>query len=122
MTIMVDRLDRAELPSPGVCFITLRVVGEGLAVVSALVEAVIADLAAAHNGGPTLITEVVPAAADLAPLPGTAALSVRGSEQAAAAILGVEELGRYAVCVGKSGTGYADGDAAASYLITGGRR
>jgi hypothetical protein len=100
------------------------VVPEGLAGVSAGVEALTARLAAAHAGAAPLITAVVPPAADPVSLQSAAAFSARGGEHAAVAARGVEERGRSGVGVGESGTSYATGDAAAasSYLIGGGGR
>jgi hypothetical protein len=48
----------------GVVVMTLRVVPEGLAAASANIEALTARLAAAHTGVATVITVVVPPAAD----------------------------------------------------------
>lgn len=101
---------------------TLRVVPEGLAAASAAVEALTARLAAAHAGAAPLITAVVPPAADPVSLESAVGFSARGSEHAAVAAQGVEELGRSGAGVGESGASYAAGDAAAasSYLIAGG--
>jgi hypothetical protein len=101
---------------------TLRVVPEGVAATSAAVEAITARLAAAHAGAVPLITAVVPAAADPVSLQTAVGFSAQGSEHAAVAAEGVEELGRSGVGVGESGVSYTAGDAAAasSYLVAGG--
>jgi hypothetical protein len=100
----------------------LRVVPEGLAAASAGVEALTARLVVAHAGAVPLITAVAPPAGDPVSLQGAAALSVHGSEHAAVAAQGVEELGRSGVGVAESGVSYAAGDAAAaaSYVGVGG--
>jgi hypothetical protein len=101
---------------------TLRVVPEGLAAASAAVEALTARLAVAHGGAAPLITAVVPPAADPVSLQSAAGFSAAGTEHAAVAAQGVEELGRSGVGVADSGISYATGDeaAASSYLIAGG--
>ncbi|HZE14981.1 MAG TPA: PE family protein [Mycobacterium sp.] len=101
---------------------TLRVVPEGLAAASTAVESLTARLAAAHASAAPLITAVVPPAADPVSLQTAAGFSARGSEHAAVAAQGVEELGRSGVGVGESGASYATGDSAAasSYLVAGG--
>ncbi|BBX72754.1 cell motility protein [Mycobacterium shinjukuense] len=100
----------------------LRVVPAGLAAASAAVEALTAQLAAAHAGAAPLISAVVPPAADPVSLQTAAGFSAQGSEHAAVAAEGVEELGRCGVGVGESGISYAVGDAvaASTYLISGG--
>jgi hypothetical protein len=101
---------------------TLQVVPEGLAAASAAVEALTARLAAAHAGAAPLITGVVPPAADPVSLQTAAGFSAQGSEHAAVAAQGVEELGRSGVGVAESGVSYATGDAAgaSTYLVAGG--
>lgn len=61
-------------------------------------------------------------AADPVSLQSAVGFSALGSEHAAIAGEGVEELGRSGVAVGESGIGYAAGDAvaAATYLVSGG--
>src|SRR5258708_12541381 len=86
---------------------TLRVVPEGLASASAAVESITARLAAAHAGAAPAITAVVPSAADPVSLQTAAGFSAQGSEHAAVAAEGVEELGRARVGVGQSGVSYA---------------
>jgi hypothetical protein len=76
---------------------TLRVVPEGLASASAAVEAITARLAAAHAGAAPAITAVVPSAADPVSLQTAAGFSAQGSEHAAVAAEGVEELDRAGV-------------------------
>lgn len=100
---------------------TLRVVPEGLAATSSVVQAITARLAAAHAAAAPLITAVVPTAADPVSLQTAAGFSAQGAEHAAVATEGVEELGRSGVGVGESGVGYAAGDAAAAstYLVGG---
>ncbi|CNX13581.1 PE family protein [Mycobacterium tuberculosis] len=102
--------------------VTLRVVPEGLAAASAAVEALTARLAAAHAGAAPAITAVVAPAADPVSLQSAGGFSALGSEHAAIAGEGVEELGRSGVAVGESGIGDAAGDAvaAATYLVSGG--
>jgi hypothetical protein len=99
---------------------TLRVVPEGLASASAAVEAITARLAAAHASAAPAITAVVPCAADPVSLQTAAGFSAQGSEHAAVAAQGVEELGRAGVGVGASGASYAVGDAAAAGTYGGG--
>jgi hypothetical protein len=101
---------------------TLQVVPEGLAAASAAVDALTARLAAAQAAAAPLITVVVPPAADPVSLQTAAGFSAQGSEHAAVATQGVEELGRSGVGVGESGVSYAAGDAAAAstYLAAGG--
>src|SRR6201992_3907047 len=98
---------------------TLRVVPEGLASASAGVEAITARLAAAHAGAAPIITAVVPPAVDPVSLQTAAGFSAQGSEHAAGAAEGVEELGRAGVGVGESGASYAAGDAAAASTYLG---
>ena len=93
---------------------TLRVVPEGLAAASAAVESITARLAAAQAGAAPAITTVVPSAADPVSLQTAAGFSAQGSEHAAIAAQGVEELGRAGTGVGQSGASYATGDAAAA--------
>jgi hypothetical protein len=109
---------------------TLRVVPEGLAGASAAIEALTARLAAANAGAAIealtarlaaanagaapLITAVVPPAADPVSLQSAAGFSAHGSEHAAVAAQGAEELGRAGVGVADSGAGYAARDAAAA--------
>ena len=97
---------------------TLRVVPEGLAAASAAVDAITARLAAAQAGAAPAITAVVPSAADPVSLQTAAGFSAQGSEHAAVAAEGIEELGRAGVGVGESGVSYVAGDvaAAATYL------
>ena len=98
---------------------TLRVVPEGLAAASASIAALTARLAGAQAGAVPLITAVVPPAADPVSLQTATGFSAHGSEQAAVAAQGAEELGRASVGVADSGAGYAarDAAAAASYHI-----
>jgi hypothetical protein len=100
---------------------TLRVVPEGLAATSAAVEALTAQLAAAHAAAAPLITVVVPPAADPVSLQTAVGFSAQGQEHAVVAAQGVEELGRAGVGVGESGVSYLAGDtaAAAAYGVTG---
>jgi PE family len=97
---------------------TLRVVPEGLASASAAVDAITARLAAAQAGASPAITAVLPSAADPVSLQTAAGFSAQGSEHAAVAAEGVEELGRAGVGVGESAVSYVAGDvaAAATYL------
>ena len=97
---------------------TLRVVPEGLASASAAVDAITARLAAAQAGAAPAITAVVPSAADPVSLQTAAGFSAQGSEHAAVAAEGIEELGRAGVGVGESGVSYVAGDlaTAATYL------
>ncbi|HWS93115.1 MAG TPA: PE family protein [Mycobacterium sp.] len=93
---------------------TLRVVPEGLAATSAAVEALTAQLGAAHAAAAPAITAVVPPAADPVSLQTAAGFSAQGQEHAVIAGQGVEELGRAGVGVGQSGASYLAGDAAAA--------
>ena len=101
---------------------TLRVVPEGLAAASAAIETLTAQLAATHGAAAPLITVVVSPAADPVSLQSAAQFSTAGTQHAATAAQGAEELGRSGVGVGESGTSYATGDAlaASSYLGLGG--
>ena len=93
---------------------TLRVVPEGLASASAAVDAITARLAAAQASASPAITAVLPSAADPVSLQTAVGFSAQGSEHAAVAAEGVEELGRAGVGVGESGVSYLAGDAAAA--------
>src|ERR1700690_1521916 len=93
---------------------TLLVVPEGLASASAAVESITARLAAAHAGAAPAIRAGVPSAVDPVSLQTAAGFSAQGSEHAAVAAEGVEELGRAGVGVGESGVSYVAGDAAAA--------
>jgi PE family len=93
---------------------TLRVVPEGLAATSAAVEALTAQLAAAHTAAAPAITAVLPPAADPVSLQTAAGFSAQGQEHAVVAAQGVEELGRAGVGVGQAGAGYLAGDTAAA--------
>jgi PE family protein len=101
---------------------TLQVIPEGLAAASAAVEALTAQLAAAHAAAAPAITGVVPPAADPVSLQTAVGFSAQGQEHAAVAAQGVEELGRAGVGVGQAGASYLVGDtaAAATYGVTGG--
>src|ERR1700743_686749 len=100
---------------------TLRVVPEGLASASAAVESITARLAAAHAGAAPASPAVAPPAAAPVSLQTAAGFSAQGSEHAAVAAEGVEELGRAGVGVGESGGRYAAGDAAAAATYLAGR-
>lgn len=98
---------------------TLRVVPDGLAGASAVLEALTARMAAANAAAAPPITAVAPPAADPVSLQSAAQFSASGGLHAAAAAQGAEELGRSGVGVAESGAGYASRDAAAasSYLF-----
>jgi hypothetical protein len=93
---------------------TLRVVPEGLAAASASIAALTARLAGAQAGAVPLITAVAPPAADPVSLQTATGFSAHGSEHAAVAAQGAEELGRAGVGVADAGVGYAARDAAAA--------
>lgn len=97
----------------------LRVIPEGLAATSAAVEALTARLAAAHAAADPVVSAVVPPAADPVSLQTAAGFSTHGTQHAAVAAQGVQELGRAGMGVGEAGTSYATGDAqaAATYMI-----
>jgi hypothetical protein len=99
--------------------VTLRVVPEGLVAAAAHVEALTAQLAAAHGAAFPLITAVVAPAADPVSLQSAAVFSAHGSGHAAVAAEAAAVLGRSGSAVGESGTSYATVDAAAAsrYLI-----
>jgi hypothetical protein len=99
---------------------TLRVVPEGLASASAAVDAITARLAAAQAGAAPAITAVVPSAADPVSLQTAAGFSAQGSEHAAVAAEGIEELGRAGIGVGESGVSYVAGDVAAAATYSAG--
>ncbi|WP_341286272.1 PE family protein [Mycobacterium decipiens] len=98
---------------------TLRVVPEGLAAASAAVEALTARLAAAHAAAAPVITAVVAPGADPVSVQSAVGFSALGSERAAIAAEGVEELGRSGVGVAESGVSYAVGDAVAASTYAG---
>ncbi len=99
---------------------TLRVVPEGLAAAAAQLEALTAQLAAAHGAAFPLITAVVAPGADPVSLQSAAVFSAYGSEHAAVAAEGAAVLGRSGIGVSEAGAGYAarDAAAAASYWVT----
>ncbi|OBI39752.1 PE family protein [Mycobacterium colombiense] len=100
---------------------TLRVLPEGLAATSAAVDAITAQLAAAHAAAAPVVSVVVPPAADPVSLAAAAVFSERGGQHSAAAAKGVEVLGRAGLGVSLAGVNYVAGDAAAasSYLGAG---
>jgi hypothetical protein len=100
---------------------TLRVVPEGLAATSAAVEAITARLAAVHAAAAPAISVVVPPAADPVSVQAALEFSEQGSQHEAAAVRGVEVLGRAGLGVAEAGASYATGDAAAAstYLVAG---
>ncbi|OBF62312.1 cell motility protein [Mycobacterium sp. 852002-51971_SCH5477799-a] len=100
---------------------TLRVIPEGLAATSAAVDAITAQLAAAHAAAAPVVSVVAPPAADPVSLAAAAVFSERGSQHSAAAAKGVEVLGRAGLGVSLAGVGYAAGDAAgaSTYLAAG---
>lgn len=100
---------------------TLRVIPEGLAATSGAVDAITAQLAAAHAAAAPVVSVVAPPAADPVSLAAAAVFSERGSQHSAAAAKGVEVLGRAGLGVSLAGVGYAAGDAAgaSSYLTAG---
>ncbi|BBX66297.1 hypothetical protein MSAS_54710 [Mycobacterium saskatchewanense] len=97
----------------------LRVVPEGLAATSAAVEAITAQLAAAHAAAAPVVSAVIPPAADPVSLAAAALFSARGTQHTAAAAQGVEVLGRAGIGVGLAGVGYAAGDAAGASAYSG---
>lgn len=100
---------------------TLRVIPEGLAATSAAVDAITAQLAAAHAAAAPAVSLVVPPGADPVSLAAAAVFSERGSQHSAAAAKGVEVLGRAGLGVSLAGVNYVAGDAAAAstYLSAG---
>jgi PE family len=94
--------------------VTLRVVPEGLAAAAAQLEALTAQLAAAHGAAIPAITAVVPPAADPVSLECATAFSAHGSRHTAVATEAAAVLGRSGMGVAESGTSYAVGDAAAA--------
>jgi hypothetical protein len=94
--------------------VTLRVVPEGLAGAAAQLEALTAQLVAAHGAAFPLITAVAAPAADPVSLESATAFSAHGSRHAAVATEAAQVLGRSGIGVGESGTSYAAGDAAAA--------
>ncbi len=96
---------------------TLQVVPEGLAAAAAQLEALTAQLAAAHSAAFPSITAVVAPAADPVSLESATAFSAHGSQHASVAGEAAEVLGRSGIGVGESGFRYAANDAAgaASY-------
>lgn len=98
---------------------TLRVIPEGLAATGAAVDAITAQLAAAHEAAAPVVSVVVPPAADPVSLAAAAVFSERGSQHSAAAAKGVEVLGRAGWGVSLAGVGYAAGDAAGASTYLG---
>lgn len=98
---------------------TLRVIPEGLAATSAAVDAITAQLAAAHTAAAPVVSVVVPPAADPVSLAAAAVFSERGSQHSAAAAKGVEVLGRAGLGVSLAGVNYVAGDAAAASTYLG---
>jgi hypothetical protein len=98
---------------------TLRVIPEGLAATSAAVDAITAQLVAAHAAAAPVVSVVVPPAADPVSLTAAAVFSERGSQHSAAAAKGVEVLGRAGLGVSLAGVGYAVGDAAGASTYLG---
>lgn len=98
---------------------TLRVIPEGLAATSAAVDAITAQLAAAHAAAAPVVSVVVPPAADPVSLAAAAVFSERGSQHSAAAAKGVEVLGRAGLGVSLAGVDYVAGDAAAASTYLG---
>ena len=98
---------------------TLRVIPEGLAATSAAVDAITAQLAAAHAAAAPVVSVVAPPAADPVSLAAAAVFSERGSQHSAAAAKGVEVLGRAGLGVSVAGVSYAAGDAAGASTYLG---
>ncbi|BCZ22129.1 PE family protein [Mycobacterium senriense] len=98
---------------------TLRVIPEGLAATSAAVDAITAQLAAAHAAAAPVVSVVVPPAADPVSLAAAAVFSERGSQHSAAAAKGVEVLGRAGLGVSLAGVNYVAGDTAAASTYLG---
>lgn len=98
---------------------TLRVIPEGLAATSAAVDAITAQLAAAHAAAAPVVSVVVPPAADPVSLAAAAVFSERGSQHSAAAAKGVEVLGRAGLGVSLAGVNYVVGDTAAASTYLG---
>ncbi|OBJ13690.1 PE domain-containing protein [Mycobacterium colombiense] len=98
---------------------TLRVIPEGLAATSAAVDAIAAQLAAAHAVAAPVVSVVVPPAADPVSLAAAAVFSERGSQHSAAAAKGVEVLGRAGLGVSLAGVNYVAGDTAAASTYLG---
>ncbi|GAB1813158.1 PE family protein [Mycobacterium sp. MUNTM1] len=98
---------------------TLRVIPEGLAATSAAVDAITAQLAAAHAAAAPVVSVVAPPAADPVSLAAAAVFSERGSQHSAAAAKGVEVLGRAGLGVSLAGVNYVAGDAAAASTYLG---
>ncbi|OBJ18478.1 PE domain-containing protein [Mycobacterium colombiense] len=98
---------------------TLRVIPEGLAATSAAVDAIAAQLAAAHAAAAPVVSVVVPPAADPVSLAAAAVFSERGSQHSAAAAKGVEVLGRAGLGVSLAGVNYVAGDTAATATYLG---
>ncbi|OBK63799.1 cell motility protein [Mycobacterium colombiense] len=98
---------------------TLRVIPEGLAATSAAVDAIAAQLAAAHAAAAPVVSVVVPPAADPVSLAAAAVFSERGSQHSAAAAKGVEVLGRAGLGVSLAGVNYVAGDTAAASTYLG---
>ncbi|MFV0494564.1 PE domain-containing protein [Mycobacterium sp.] len=101
---------------------SVRVVPEGLAATSAVVEAIAARLAAAHAAAAPLVSAVAAPAADPVSMQAALEFSLEGTQHQAAAATGVEVLDRAGIGVAQAGAGYAVGDAAAasSYSVGGG--
>lgn len=100
---------------------TLRVVPEGLVEMSSEVEAIAAQLAAAHAAAAPVVSMVAPPAADPVSIAAAAVFSARGSQHTLTAANGVDVLDRAGLGVNLAGAGYAAGDAtdAATYPAAG---
>lgn len=96
----------------------LQVVPEALVSTSAVVEGIVAQLAAAQAAAFPFITAVAPPGADPVSTSTAAAFSALGGGHAVVATEGTEELSRAGEGVAESGTAYAVSDlrAAAAYL------
>lgn len=93
---------------------TLRVIPEGLAVMSAAVESITARLAAAHAAAAPVISVVPPPAADPVSVQAAAEFSEQGSQHEAVVARGIEVLGRAGLGVAEAGANYAASDVAAA--------
>jgi PE family len=99
--------------------VTLRVVPEGLAAISAAVEAITARLAAVDLAAGPVISMVLPPGADPVSVQAALQFSAAGAQHETLVARGVEVLGRAGVGVAQAGANYAAGDAAAASAYVG---
>ncbi|ERG69180.1 PE family protein [Segniliparus rugosus] len=91
----------------------LRVVPEGLEAVAATIEAVTAQLLAAQAQAGSVVSAIVPPAADPVSVEAAVGLAAHGAQQRAVEADGSQELGRSGLGVEQAAASYREGDALA---------